>query len=264
MPIITLITDYGWRDYYVGAIKGVVLGIAPQANLVDITHDIEPHNVANAAFVLRHALPFYPPGTVHLVVVDPGVGTSRRILLAQYAGQFVVAPDNGIVTWLHRELGAEELRSVVEKKFFRPQSSATFHGRDVMAPVAAHLANGVAASEFGPTTDQVELLDQPSRSKMEAGVLHGRVIYVDRFGNLVTNIHHGQLAALPAGDREIWIGGARVGPLQRTFADVRPGEPLAYIGSLGSLEIAVNQGRAADRFAAGSAAAIEVRSAPRP
>ena len=250
MQIITLTTDYGTSDAYVGALKGVILSIAPTVQIVDITHDIEPHRVSHAAFVLRDIWLWYPPGTIHLVVVDPGVGTDRRILLGQYDQQFIPAPDNGIVTFVHREQTAEAVYVVENRKYFLPQLSNTFHGRDVMAPVAAHLANGVNPREFGRLTDHVEMLSLSYRAEVTDEGIRGSVIHVDRFGNLITNIHENQLGTDDASARQkqVKVNNVNIGLVRTTFSDVSTGEPLAIIGGSGLVEIAVNRGRAIDHF----------------
>ncbi len=250
MPIITLITDYGTRDHYVGALKGVILGLAPDVRIVDVTHEVEPYNVLHAAFVLRQIWPWYPPGTVHLAVVDPGVGSERRIVLGRYDGRCVVAPDNGLVTLVHRDWPAEALHVVENRAFFLAEPSATFHGRDIMAPVAAHLANGVNPSELGPMTDRLEMLPISSRAEATTGGLRGCVLHVDHFGTLVTNILEEQLVerggSSPA--PEVLVNGKSIGPLRSTFSEVCSGEPIALMGSCGLLEVAVNQGRAVALF----------------
>lgn len=250
MPIITLITDYGTRDPYVGAVKGVLLTLAPKATIVDVTHEIEPFNVTHGAFVLRQVLPWFPPTSVHLAVVDPGVGSDRRILMGQYAGQWVVAPDNGLLTFLHRDLAIESLRVVEERTFFHPSISSTFHGRDIMAPVAAHLANGVRPRVFGRTTDRLELLPVAHRAEVVGHSLRGSVLYVDRFGTMITNVRQEQLSAPRVHDREweVRVNGAALGPIRKSFYEGPRGQPIAVLGSSGAVEIAVNQGRAVDHF----------------
>jgi len=261
MPIITLLTDYGLRDHYVGELKGVILSIAPEAEIVDITHDIEPFNVRQAAFVLQRVWARYPTGTVHCAVVDPGVGSDRRIILGQYAGRFVVAPDNGLVTWVHREYAPEAMVVVEDRRFFLPQLSSTFHGRDIMAPVAAHLAKGVRPSAFGRVTDRLELLSIPQRAEATDGGWLGCVIYVDRFGSMVTNIREEQLHA-GRGEQRSWdvlVNGTSIGTIRSAFCDVEVGTALAMIGGSGYLEIAINQGSAAQRFAPIENVRVEVR-----
>lgn len=261
MPIITLLTDYGLRDHYVGELKGVILSIAPQAQIVDISHDIEPFHVAQAAFVLHRVWSRFPAGTVHLVVVDPGVGSDRRIILGQYAGRFVVAPDNGLVTWVHRENEAEAMFVVEDRRYFLPQISSTFHGRDILAPVAAHLVNGVQPRAFGRTADRLEMLPMPHRGAAVDGGWLGSVIYVDRYGTIVTNIRVEQLRT-SRGEVRSWdvlINGISIGPIRSAFGEVATGSALAIIGGSGFLEIAVNQGSAAQRFAPLVNVRVEVR-----
>lgn len=260
MPIVALTTDFGTRDHYVGAVKGVILAIAPQATVVDVTHDVEPHNILHGAFVLRRVWPYFPVGTIHLAVVDPGVGTGRRIILGQYAGRFVVAPDNGLITLVHRDYPPEAMHVVENRRYFAADLSSTFHGRDIMAPAAAHLAAGVKPKEFGRVTDRLEMLPVAHRAVTAGGAVRGVVLYVDRFGTLVTNIGADQIGVRPdAGDpRMVCVNGVCIGSIRTTFADVAPGEPLALMGSAGLLEIAVNRGRAVDRFGPADGIRVEV------
>ncbi len=263
MPVITLTTDYGTRDYYVGALKGVIAGIAPSAIVVDVTHEIQPYDVLHGAFVLWRIWPCYPPGTIHVVVVDPGVGSSRRILLGLYGGQYVIAPDNGLMTLLHRDSPPDAVYVVENRKYFLPNPSSTFHGRDVMAPVAAHLANGVAPTDMGGSTDRLEILSIAHQATAGDAVLAGAVLHVDRFGTLITNISGDQIrhfARLHPGC-EVWVNGAPVGPIRETFSDVGVGEPLALLGAAGLLEIAINRGRGVDRFGPPQTVCVEVRDA---
>ena len=253
MAIITLTTDYGMRDPYVAAVKGVLFGLAPEANLVDVTHEIEAHHILAGAFVLSQVAPWFPVGTVHLVVVDPGVGSSRRIIVCRFAGQYVVAPDNGLITLLHRAHPIEAAYVVENRSYFLARVSHTFHGRDIMAPIAAHLANGVAPQEFGRTTDRLEMLELPKGPTVQQGEVSGHVLYVDQFGTLVTNIAAEHLA-LPhqlRGGWEVFVDDVSVGPLRSAYADVPVGAPLAIVGGTGMLEVAVNCGRAVDRFDSG-------------
>jgi len=261
MSIVTLITDFGTRDPYVGALKGVILQIAPQVNIVDISHEIEPQNVLHGAFVLRHVWTWYPPETIHLAVVDPGVGSDRRVIVGRYSGRFIIAPDNGLVTLVHRELTAEAMHTVENPRFFLPGPSRTFHGRDVMAPVAAHLANGVRLPEFGPATDRLELLPVEHVAVNTGHSVRGSVLHVDKFGTLVTNIRLEQVMAMSSArlPAEVVVNGTSIGPVRSTFSDVPVGEAIAFIGSCGLLEIAVNQGSAATRFSPLRSVHIEVR-----
>ncbi len=250
MPIIALTTDFGTRDHYVGAIKGVIAGLSHKTNIIDITHDIQPYNIMHGAFVLHSIWPYFPEGTIHLAVVDPGVGSPRRIIMGRYAGQYIIAPDNGLITLLHRKMRIEEMRVVENRCYFLPRVSSTFQGRDIFAPVAAHLANGVKTHEFGKPTDRVEILDIPYRSETIGRRIMGRVLYVDRFGNLVTNINRQDLLALGTKehDAEVLVNDENIGTIRMFFDEVPPGKPLAIVGSTENLEIAVNRGNAADRF----------------
>lgn len=261
MQIITLVTDFGTSDHYVGELKGVILGICPDARVVDITHEIQPHNVLQGAFILRRIWPWFPPGTIHLAVVDPGVGSDRRIILGRYTGRYVIAPDNGLVSFVHREFPAETMHVVENRRFFQEKLSATFHGRDIMAPAAAHLAAGVKPGELGGVTDRVEMLPVSYRADEVRNEVHGRVLYVDRFGTLVTNIHTDQLTDAAGPDRasEVLVCGVSIGPIRDTYSDVTAGEPIALIGSAELLEIAINQGSARERFGGTGAVEIIVR-----
>jgi S-adenosyl-L-methionine hydrolase (adenosine-forming) len=235
--IVTLLTDFGTADGFVGAMKGVILDRAPDAQLVDLTHDIPPRDVRAAAWALREAAQTFPAGTIHVAVVDPGVGTTRRGLLLEERGQLFVGPDNGV---LSLAASAATGRVLDRPEHFCAEVSATFHGRDVFAAVAGRLAAGLAPEECGSVARSWVRLDEPpaTRSPDEIG---GRVVHIDRFGNLVTNVGRDLLAEQP------WIArlaGRVVGPLRRTYGDVAPGEWVAYLGSGGWLEIAIRDGSA--------------------
>ncbi len=261
MPLITLLTDFGTSDYYVAAIKGVLLQVAPTVTVVDVTHEIQPQDVVGAAMVLRQVLPWFPPGTVHLAVVDPGVGSKRRIIAGRYNGQYVVAPDNGLVSMVHRELRVEAMHVVENRRYMLPHISATFHGRDIMAPVASHLASGLPIGRLGPATDRLEIIQLATPTKLEDHTLVGEVLCVDRFGNLVTNIERGHL--LPTYRKrtgvEVYLAEVRIGPIVSGYHEVESGKPLALIGSSDHLEIAVNCGHAARTLSAGRGTKVEVR-----
>ena len=253
-------TDFGTRDAYVAAMKGVILQAAPQANVVDVTHEIERHNILHGAFVLRHTVPWFPPGTVHVVVVDPGVGSPRRILVGRFAGQFVVAPDNGVISLLQRDVRAEEMRVVENRRLMLAQVSSTFHGRDIMAPVAAHLATGTSLHDVGPATDRAEVLQLPE-AKLDAEYkLTGQLLYTDHFGNLITNIARSDLALTfkHRVDVEVRLDGTSVGPIRKAYQEVAPGEPLALIGSSDMVEIAVHGGSASERFRPAATCPIQI------
>ncbi len=261
MAIVTFTTDFGQQDHYVAAMKGVVLQIAPKSILVDVTHQIAPQNIIQAAFIIRQVWTSFPSDTIHVVVVDPAVGTPRRIVAVQYANQVVVCPDNGIVSFLQRDLPLEGLREVTNRGLFARSVSSTFHGRDIIAPVAAHLSRGVRISEVGPQTDRLEMLDLPRPERLPDQSIRGQVVYVDGFGNLVTNLTREELAhtfnVRPGA--HVWLDELDLGTVRQTYALTEPDHPLALIGSVGMLEIAVNRGNAARHLGAGVGSPVLVR-----
>ena len=261
MPLITLLTDFGRRDHYVGVMKGVILQIAPQTAVIDITHEIDPHDIVRAAFVLRQVWSWYPPGTIHIAVVDPGVGSTRRIIAGRYAGQVVLAPDNGLISMVHRELRLEAMHVVENRKYMLSAVSATFHGRDVMAPAAAHLAGGVPIQNLGPPTDRIEILQLATPRVLPNHGIRGQVLCHDHFGNLITNVTRQHLIATPQYHRhtQVYLGDRCVGPIRTSYHEVASGEPLALIGSSDHLEIAINCGNAARSLAPPPNATIEIR-----
>lgn len=241
MPIVALLTDFGTRDHYVAAMKGVVLSVCPEAALVDITHDIPPQDVVAAALELAACYEYFPRATVFLAVVDPGVGSARRALAAEAGGYFFVGPDNGILTEVFRRSAPRLVVELSERRFARPTISRTFEGRDRFAPAAGWLARGVELERFGPPVP--ELVQLPlSVPLVTTEYIEGHVVRVDRFGNLITDIEGGMLDRL--GDPLVVdAGGARV-RLVETYADVAPGELCALIGSSGHVEVAINGGSA--------------------
>lgn len=242
-PLITLVTDFGLQDGYVGAVKGVILGICPRARVIDISHMVPPGDVRSAAYVLRSAYPHFPPGSVHLGVVDPGVGSSRKAIAIQAGPHTFVGPDNGLFSWvLHCEPGWK-CRSLENEHIWRPEVSKTFHGRDIFGPVAAYLANGFSFAEIGPVHCPI-MLDWVRVSASNGGLL-GEVIHVDRFGNAVTNVRDPDMdAAWPRGEWCVLTGGWHVEGLVGTYAEGPKGTPVALVGSSGHIEIAVNGGDA--------------------
>jgi S-adenosylmethionine hydrolase len=248
MPaIITLLTDFS-TDGYVAAMKGVILGINPQATLVDVSHEVPPQDVRHAAFVLATACPYFPPGTVHLVVVDPGVGSERAALAVRAAGQLFVAPDNGVLS-LALAGGYEEVVRLTERRYWRPQPSRTFHGRDIFAPVAAHLSLGLPLAALGESAAELVQLPRSTPSRRPDGAWLAHVIYVDRFGNLITDMRpEPEWLDRLAGAQ---VGGAIVNDVVGTYADVPSGAPAILVGSAGYLEIAIRDGSASAEFRAG-------------
>ncbi|HEU5194692.1 MAG TPA: SAM-dependent chlorinase/fluorinase [Methylomirabilota bacterium] len=243
--IVTLTTDFGLRDAYVAEMKGVILGIAEAArqplSLIDVTHDVERHDITEGALALEAAAPCFPAGTVHLAVVDPGVGTARRGLALQAGRQVFIGPDNGLFTPF-LENGDWRAWELIEADFRLPVVSRTFHGRDVFAPAAAHVATGVEPARLGPPiADPVRLAWPEVRAV--AGAVAGAVVHADRFGNLITSIHARTLAPVTR-DLVVRVGGREV-PLVGTYGDLLVGRPGALIGSSGRLEIAVREGSAA-------------------
>jgi len=256
-PIITLTSDFGTRDAYVGIMKGVMLGIAPSARLVDLSHDIAPQAVLVGALVLRSAVEFFPPHTVHLAVVDPGVGSSRLPIAVVTERGTLVGPDNGLLYPSATALGIREVRRLENEKLFRPEVSQTFHGRDVFAPVAAHLAAGVPAGELGARVDGLQPLHVPAARRDATGV-SGEVIYVDHFGNLITNIRADHLSTFPAQNLSVSIGQVSLPAPVSSYSAVDPGQPLVIISSWGHLEVAVRNGDAARHFSAGAGTVVRV------
>ncbi len=245
MSVIALLTDFGIEDPFVGVMKGVVLRIAPRTQVVDLTHQISPQNVALAAFHLLTAYPYFPLKTIFCCVVDPGVGTDRRALAVQTERYFFVAPDNGLLSWA---LAKENVQQVVElrnPRYQLPQQSSTFHGRDLFAPAAAFLARGVPLEELGPSVAVEQLVKLPFPSPEKQGKeIQGAVVAIDHFGNCITSIRSDDLPEAVQ-SATIFIGSRSLEGIHRTFADVPPGAPVAYIGSFGYLEVALRNGNLA-------------------
>jgi len=253
--IITLTTDFGLRDAYLGIMKGVILGIFPSAKLVDLSHNLEPQNIQEASYILLSAVKFFPPGTVHLAVVDPGVGSARRAVIVESKPQFLVGPDNGIFTdFINNKSRIYEL---TERKFFLNKISQTFHGRDIFAPVSAHLAKGVSPEELGTRIQDPILLARP-KPKMIEEKIKGEVIYIDRFGNLITNIKEEMIPQKPI----IRIMGKEIIGLAKNYAEQAPGTLIAIIGSAGFLEISLTQDNAGQKLKASIGQAVELESEP--
>ncbi len=252
-PIITLLTDFGTADYYVAAMKGVILSIAPQARLVDVSHEVESQNVLSGAYLLANSVLWYPAGTIHLVVVDPGVGSERRIIAGRWGDQIIIAPDNGLVSLVQQNTPAAETYELSDRQYFLPEVSDTFHGRDIMAPVAAHLACGTPLSALGAAIDHPLIIHLP-RPEVIDNRLVGQVMHVDRFGNLITNIKADQFREFAP--KTVHIKDRVISSLVATYADVPIGRPLAAVGSSNMLEISVNQGNARAELAAGVGAEV--------
>jgi S-adenosylmethionine hydrolase len=258
MNIITLTTDFGLKDGNVGVMKGVILGIAPQVQIVDLSHLIQPQDILEAGLILRRSAPYFPAGTIHLVVVDPGVGTQRRPLAARIGTQFYVGPDNGTITMLVEYSRAHNWE-VGFLHLDRPNAwletvSHVFHGRDIFAPVAAHLANGISLDELGTKISDPVLLSLPQPMPTSTGWV-GEVIHIDHFGNISTNISEQHLRSP---DVRVRIGGVVLDGLARTFGDGKSGELVALFGSTGSLIVSEVNGNAAKRLQIRVGAAVTV------
>jgi len=243
--VISFLSDFSHRDPYVGVMKGVVLSIWPKATLVDLTHEVGAQDVASANFALLGSWPFFPKGTIHVVVVDPGVGSNRRILCLRSQGHVFIAPDNGVLSGLVED--ADEIYAIENTGLYRDGAvSNTFHGRDIFAPVAARIGAGLELSAVGsPVADPVTL-DRPKPSRGADGALVGTVIHVDSFGNLITNVRSSDLGDLDS--IKVTFRGVDLGAPVRSYAAVQAGAPLAIMDSFGALEVAINRGSAQDHF----------------
>jgi S-adenosylmethionine hydrolase len=256
-PLITLTTDFGLSDHYVGAMKGVILSICPRARIVDISHGIGAFEIGEGAFTLAQAYPYFPRGAVHVVVVDPGVGTARRPNLAQAAGHYFIAPDNGVLSMVYaRE--KHKVRAISSARYFRQPVSNTFHGRDIFAPAAAHLAGGIAPARFGQLiADYLRLdFDKPARTGRRTWT--GAVLKVDRFGNLVTNFSAADFPDLDKREFEIAVGPQRIHAFARNYAERGAGEAFLILGSASYYEISVGQAPAAKLLGCGAGAPLEL------
>ncbi len=247
MNIVTVTTDFGSRDPFAAILKGVIAGRAPTARVIDVTHGVPPHDVLAGALILRHTVPYFPPRTIHLVVVDPGVGGERRTLCVETTRALLVGPDNGVLSLAAPRAEIRRIIHVTEERFFLAPRSATFHGRDVFAPVAAALAAGTPPERLGAEVPDLHRLQLP-RVAREPHALRGQVIYVDHFGNLVSNVSEAELDGLASVAPKIAIGTVRLHGLASSYSAVERGQPLAVINSWGLVEIAVREGSARERL----------------
>ncbi len=248
IPIITLTTDFGYRDSYVGSMKGVILSIHPHVKIVDLSHEIGPQDIREAAFLLSAAYRFFPPGTIHVVVVDPGVGSQRKILCAKTRFAYFLAPDNGVLTPVLRKESSFILREVSNPSFFRKEISSTFHGRDKFAPSAAHLSRRNVFNQVGPLVRQFKSIRWPE-PKVEKKKISGEILHVDRFGNLITNIdrsHLGHRTPPP----KVTVGGIKIPRWARFYAEGKADELIVLMNSTDYLEIALPHGSAAHKTGA--------------
>lgn len=247
MKIITITTDFGTKDPYVGIMKGVILSINPDVQIIDITHDIEPGNIMEGAYVLKESYEFFPKGTIHIAVIDPGVGGKRRPILVRTEDFFFVGPDNGLFWPIIKDMTKPLIIHLVNKKYFLPKISSTFHGRDIFAPVAAYISKGVDPNDMGVIINDPVILEL-ERPTLFRDKISGYVIRKDRFGNLITNISKEDIIKVFGDIKNVTvkIGDIKIPYISKTYSDVRFGELLALIGSSDLLEIAANRARASD------------------
>ena len=255
--LITLTTDFGTSDYFGGAMKGVIASIAPLAKVVDITHEITPYNILEGAFVISEAASYFPKGTIHVMVVDPGVGSERRAILAESGGQYFVAPDNGALSMILAR-GPHKIRAISNPKFARKDVSRTFHGRDIFAPAAAHLAKGVKPAQFGKLIHDPVQIEAIDPAELSANSWRGVIFKVDRFGNLVTNFHIDEFFAIKTNPFVMRLGRAKIRRLALTFSDAERGELAVVEGSSGYLEITANQASAAEKVGCSAGAPVDL------
>lgn len=247
-PVIALLTDFGLADTYVGQMKGVILSIAPTAQIIDLTHAVTAQQVVEGAFLLERALPYLPEGSVIVAVVDPGVGTARRAIALKRGPHRFVAPDNGLLTPVLASGRVEACVAIGNDDYLLPQRSSTFHGRDLFSPAAAHLAAGIPIEKLGNALEPESCmqLDMPGPARLNNGAAwRGAILFADHYGNLITSIE--AATASPAEEWQIEAAGHRL-PLSATYGDVEAGKPLAYVGSFGTVEIAIRNGSARERL----------------
>ena len=255
--LITFTTDFGLSDHFVGVMKGVVAGIAPAACVIDISHDVAPYNVTEAAFIIAEAWPYFPKRTIHVVVVDPGVGSARRPILAEAGGHFFIAPDNGVLSMVF-DAAPHKVRVISNPKFMRREISRTFHGRDVFAPAAAHLAKGAPAATFGKLIHDYIRAGIARPARLGPASWRGTILKADRFGNLITNFAARDFAGITARPFEVRTGTQRLHRLALTYAETDVGDLFVIVGSSGYLEIAANQTSAASLLGCSAGAPVEL------
>jgi S-adenosyl-L-methionine hydrolase (adenosine-forming) len=259
--IITLVTDFGTRDYFVGSMKGVILGIHSEAVIVDISHEVTPHNILEASFLLKSSYRYFPMGTIHVLVVDPGVGSGRRPLAAMSGRYCFVAPDNGLLSWIFEEEPGLEVFEITDSRLFLEGVGSTFHGREVFAPVAAWLSKGTPIQELGRKISDPVRLAVPRAEFVGEREVRGTILYVDRFGNLITNIDSKTVPLLS--EKELKIGievkGTMLRGLKTHYTEARGQGPSALVNSCGQLEIFCYEGIAAHEIGAREGDAVILR-----
>jgi len=256
-PIVTLTTDFGLQDHYVGAMKGVLLGICPQAQVVDISHQVQPFQISEGAYLIAQACSSFPPKTVHVVVVDPGVGSARRPIVVEAARQFFVAPDNGVLAMIYAAQ-QHKVRVIANQRYFRRPVSRTFHGRDIFAPAAAHLAAGLPAARLGKRIEDYLRPAFLKPQRIGKRTWTGQVLHIDHFGNVVTNFHGGDFPDLEMRNVSMALGTHELHVVARSYAECGEGELFLIVGSSGYLEVSVNQASAARAIGCGIGAPAEL------
>ncbi len=257
-PIITLTTDFGSSDHFVGALKGVILTLQPNAQIVDISHEIPPFSVPEAAFLIAEAAEWFPKRTVHVVVVDPGVGSSRRPIVVEAGGQFFIGPDNGVFSMIRAKSPKNKVREISNPKIMLPRVSRTFHGRDIFAPAAANLTKLKTSASLGPLIQDALQLRLALPEQTNKRTWTGSVIKIDRFGNLISNFHIPEFERIRTSPFEVAIGFEKLHRLALHYAECPPGELFVIEGSSGYLEVSLNQGNAAKQLGCGVGAPIEL------
>ena len=256
-PILTLTTDFGTKDHFTGVMKGVILGICPEAQIIDIAHEVQPFEISEGAYLIAQAYRYFPAKSIHVIVVDPGVGSARRPILVEAGEHYFIGPDNGSLAMVYSHI-PHKVRAITNEKYFLKPVSHTFHGRDVFSPCAAHLARGARPSTFGKLIDDYlkPVFTDPQR--IGKRVWLGTILHIDRFGNLITNFHIDQFSDVRVRQFELAIGTRTLTRLCSTFAEVEPGEVVAIIGSSGYIEVVVNQGSGARMLGCGVGAPCEL------
>ncbi len=260
-PIITLTTDFGLNDHFVGAMKGVILDIVPEAAIVDVSHAVQAFDVLDGAIAISQAYSYFPNGTVHVVVVDPGVGTTRRPIIASSDGYHFVAPDNGVLSMVYAKEERMHVRHVTSDHYFRQPVSNTFHGRDVFAPIAAYLAKQVDSHKFGEEVEDYVRFAAPRPKPAGDNRIRAVVLKVDRFGNLITNVTPQDVPALfsdKPGAFKIAVGNKEVTEIRTAYADAAPGQVFGILGSMGYLEIAANRAPASQITGANKGSEVSI------
>ena len=260
-PVVTLTTDFGLNDHFVGTMKGVILNIAPDAEIVDICHSVQAFDVLDGALAIAQAYKYFPVGTIHVVVVDPGVGTARRPIILSTEREYFVAPDNGVLSMIYAREERLRVRHVTEEHYFIRPVSQTFHARDVFSPVAGWLAKGVDSAKFGEEISDYVKFQAPKPKPVDGNTLRGVVLKVDRFGNLVTNFTPQDVPALfksPTPTFKIVVGKREVTEINSTYSEGSPNEVFAILGSMGYLEIASNRAAAAQIVGVGKGSEVTI------